>query len=405
MGGVVGAVLQPVGSILGAATNALGGPENQYQAQAAHVNSPITQQQADEAQQASLDALAQQQALASQLSGVNGTQNQQNTLTQQQNLANQLQNQSNGQGPVQQQFQNNIGAGTQAAAGTIASQKGISPALAAELIARQQGSANQNAAVNAASQQMASQQQLAQQQATMQQVAANQVNQQQAATGANTGAIQNQQQMLLNSIAGVNNANVSAQGTANALNQQTAASNASRQSQMLGGLLGAAGTLGAASIMGGGSSAGGGGVPMGSPSASVGGLKPSTFAKGGEVMPEHLRIISDIYHGPKTEEHDYVMPEKKASGGYAAYQEGALVPGKAKVDHNSYSNDNVKALLSPGEVVIPLNVMNSDNPAQGAAKFVQALMDKKGKDSPKDENSKADFHKSLKEAINKRGKK
>jgi hypothetical protein len=59
--------------------------------------------------------------------------------------------------------------------------------------------------------------------------------------------------------------------------------------------------------------------------------------------------------------------------------QGGHVPGKAKVKGNSYSNDTVKALLSPGEVVIPKSVMESGDPARGAAQFVQAVMAKKRK--------------------------
>lgn len=58
---------------------------------------------------------------------------------------------------------------------------------------------------------------------------------------------------------------------------------------------------------------------------------------------------------------------------------GGHVPGKPKVRGNSYENDTVKALLSPGEVVIPNSVMQSKNPAEGAARFVQAVLAKKGK--------------------------
>jgi hypothetical protein len=60
---------------------------------------------------------------------------------------------------------------------------------------------------------------------------------------------------------------------------------------------------------------------------------------------------------------------------------GGHVPGEAKVKGNSYENDTVKALLSPGEVVIPKSVMEGQDPVRGAAQFVQAVMRKKGKKS------------------------
>lgn len=56
---------------------------------------------------------------------------------------------------------------------------------------------------------------------------------------------------------------------------------------------------------------------------------------------------------------------------------GGHVPGKPKVAGNSYKNDTVKALLSPGEVVIPNSVMQSKDPVRGAAEFVRSVMAKK----------------------------
>lgn len=56
---------------------------------------------------------------------------------------------------------------------------------------------------------------------------------------------------------------------------------------------------------------------------------------------------------------------------------GGQVPGKPKVMGNSYKNDTVHAMVSPGEVVIPNSVMQSKDPVSNAAKFVQAVMAKK----------------------------
>lgn len=57
---------------------------------------------------------------------------------------------------------------------------------------------------------------------------------------------------------------------------------------------------------------------------------------------------------------------------------GGHVSGKAAVKGNSYANDTVKARLSPGEVVIPKSVMESEDPIANAAKFVGAIMAKSG---------------------------
>ena len=61
----------------------------------------------------------------------------------------------------------------------------------------------------------------------------------------------------------------------------------------------------------------------------------------------------------------------------AKMKKGGHVPGKPKVKGNSYANDTVKALLSPGEVVIPNSVMQSDDPVNNAAKFVAHVLAKK----------------------------
>lgn len=92
-----------------------------------------------------------------------------------------------------------------------------------------------------------------------------------------------------------------------------------------------------------------------------------------------------------------------AKGGMAkSYQTGGKIPGKPKVNKDSYSNDTVKALLSPGEVVIPLHVMKSDDPAGNAAKFVAALM---AKHQESQGNEADDFKSALKTAISSRKRK
>jgi hypothetical protein len=58
---------------------------------------------------------------------------------------------------------------------------------------------------------------------------------------------------------------------------------------------------------------------------------------------------------------------------------GGKVPGKPKFAGNNYANDVVSAKLSPGEVVIPNNVMQSKDPVRGAAEFVRAIMAKRGR--------------------------
>jgi hypothetical protein len=65
----------------------------------------------------------------------------------------------------------------------------------------------------------------------------------------------------------------------------------------------------------------------------------------------------------------------------AKLKKGGHVPGKAPVPGpvNNYKNDVVDAKLSPGEIVIPNKITKGPNPVGDAAKFVQALIAKRGK--------------------------
>lgn len=67
----------------------------------------------------------------------------------------------------------------------------------------------------------------------------------------------------------------------------------------------------------------------------------------------------------------------------ALFKMGGKVGGKAKVKGDSYSNDTVPAVLSPGEVVLPRHVTGAKNAPEAAKKFVQALMDKKSEKKQK----------------------
>lgn len=77
----------------------------------------------------------------------------------------------------------------------------------------------------------------------------------------------------------------------------------------------------------------------------------------------------------------YLTPKQAkevAKGEKSTEQVGKKVPGKAKVKGDSLENDTVPAKLQAGGVVIPRSVMNSKDPAGNAAKFVAAILAKKG---------------------------
>jgi hypothetical protein len=126
-------------------------------------------------------------------------------------------------------------------------------------------------------------------------------------------------------------------------------------------------------------------------------VKPQHFDWGGDVQPDQLASVNI----PK----ENVVPVKSDSsggggggGGIGAIvgllAEGGKVPGKPKVDHNAYKNDTVPTMLTPGEVVIPLNVMNSADPVKNAAAFVAEHLAKHQKGNHED-----DFHDALKRAV------
>jgi hypothetical protein len=58
---------------------------------------------------------------------------------------------------------------------------------------------------------------------------------------------------------------------------------------------------------------------------------------------------------------------------------GSVVPGKAKVDGDSYSNDTVPALLSPGEIVVPRSAAKDPEKAAAFAKSVAMRSGKRKK--------------------------
>lgn len=54
------------------------------------------------------------------------------------------------------------------------------------------------------------------------------------------------------------------------------------------------------------------------------------------------------------------------------------VPGKASVKGDSLKNDKVKAMLSPGEIILPRSVTTHQNAPEMAKRFVEAIMAKNG---------------------------
>lgn len=76
----------------------------------------------------------------------------------------------------------------------------------------------------------------------------------------------------------------------------------------------------------------------------------------------------------------YLKPEEArvvAAGKASPKQVGKTVPGTPKYKGNNYANDVVPAKLEAGGVVIPNSIMQSKDPARGAADFVRKCLAKK----------------------------
>lgn len=328
--------------------------------------------------------LGQQQSLYDQLAAQNGVQNQGNVFQQQQQLAQQLQAQTQGQGPnpAQAALAQATGANTSNQAALMAGQRGAG--ANAGLIARQaamQGGANQQGAVGQsatmqAQQQLAAQQQLQQQQASMANVAGQQVGQQQQQGNAYT-------QNALGATSSFLNAATGLQSNANNANASIAGGNAKAQSGIFGGLMSGAGSaMGLAKggevpayAIGGDVQGGQGGSALAAfMNGQIGGIQnfgdsasPSMSGKPKSTTD----MKASIAGGP--------MDAGAASSGMIVASKGGHVPGQAKVTGDSYSNDNVPALLSPGEVVIPRRIMQGPDAANKSAQFVAAILAKNGR--------------------------
>lgn len=263
------------------------------------------------------EALRRMQDFAAAVSpyGTQGLATQADVLKQQQALAGQLQQQAAGQGPsaAQAMLAQQTGNIAQQQAAMAASQRGASQNVG--LVGRQAAMAGMGAQQQAAGQaatlraqeQLSAIEQLRAQQMGMQQVAGQQVGQTtQALGGAGEAALRAQGQAL--------QAQAAKEAAQAGIQQQTAAA----QGKILGGVVSGVG-------------------------AALG------MSEGGEV-PEP-DIVEMLMQGN-------VM------------KSGGKVPGKAKVDGDSYTNDTVPALLSPGEIVVPRSAAKDPEKAAAFAKSV-----------------------------------
>lgn len=181
---------------------------------------------------------------------------------------------------------------------------------------------------------------------------------QQAALGA-TGAGQSAQLRLQEQMA-------AQAALGNLLGQQ-------RQQELLGGQL-AAGVLGTA----GGQGLEGSRLRFGASQFSAGTQAAQEMA----ARQKPVDIATDIAKAGTSAVSKVAGAAMAARGGIMAAK-GAEVPGRAKFSGDTRSNDTVPALLSPGEIVLPRTVAQSEDAPEKAKMFVEAIKGKK-KPSPKD---------------------
>lgn len=230
-----------------------------------------------------------------------------------------------------------------AAASQLASSRGLSPAQAQQMLLTRQAAAQQQAAGQSAMMRLQEQQMA------------------QAALGNLLGQ-RRQQELLGGQLAAGMYGTAGGLGLSEAQMRQQAAMamqqqanlEAQRNAQLVGSLVGAAGTLGGAYFTGGANLARQ--TLPSEPSAPMGGQ--SMAAATG------------------------VTPSAPSLGGYSSQltfaRGGAMeVPGKAKYKGDTRANDTVPALLSPGEIVLPRTVAQSDDAPEKAKKFVEAIKTKK----------------------------
>lgn len=420
MGSAAGIVSSPLDLITGSNFNASAAPI-QSGTNAGQINTAYGQAQS---------GLAQQQAFVDALANQHGIGNQSSVFNQQQALAKQLQGVANGTGPNPAQMALN-----QATTGNIANQAALmagqrGAGANAGLIARQaamQGANTQQQAVGQGAQMQAQQQlaamgQLSGQQANMANLATQQVGQQAGAiTGYNTAA-QNEQGKLLDANSAYNNQLVSMQGNMNNVNAQMAQGNQKARNDLMGGLMQGGGMM---SMMG-----AKGGIVKNYAEGGMEGDINSSMPKetpgsemGNELKPNDSGNVEAPAAGPQSFAGQYLsgasiaapsiaspgaspmasgnsfsgssggggggggmssmlpLLAMAAKGGKVVNGEmlaakGAKVPGQAKVKGDSLKNDNVKALLSPGEIIIPRSVVNSHDPVGEAGRFVAAILAK-----------------------------
>jgi hypothetical protein len=326
----------------------------------------------------------------------------------QQALAQALQQQMNGNGPnpAQTQYQQNVQNNVANAQGLINSQRGLNPALAARMGSNAASAANQQAAMQSSllnqQQQLGATQNLGNLYGQMQQ---GNIGQQALYTQAHQGAMQTNaavananQQAAQGIVGGLLNSAGPALGVLahggmvkgyadggmtddpQAMNYSSMTEPASNRPQSQAGkfLKGFdsmgntnAGNVSPVLTQGFGSLGAMGANPA--LSAAISGSKRKPMSMPLLSDPKSLSAVGGAAEfGPE-------MAMVAAHGGRVPvnFKPGGKVPGKAAVKGDSFKNDTVPAIVSPGEIVLPRSITMSNDAPERAKKFVAAILAKR----------------------------
>lgn len=355
IGGIAGGLIGGIGGLFGGDDSA-----NENKFSAADIPNPVQQNQLDFAQAQSGTALGKQGQFANALAAQNGIGNQANVFNQMQGLSGQLNERAQGGGPnpALAQLQQTTGQNIAGQAALMASQRGAgaNPGLIARQAAMQGGNLQQQsvgqAATLAAQQQIAAQQALQNQQSMMGSLAGNQVNQQAAANNALMSGAQANQNALLGAFGQNQATQASMQGNVNDNKSKVVQQNNANMIGQNNGLLQA------------------GSAALASGLSKLGGPGPSQNQTGGFDLSKSTNAFTGEANGIQhAAQGGQIMPQAGPSSfvGRAMMNQndGGFVPGKAEVDGDSRKNDNVPAMLSPGEIVIPRS--HASDPEKAAA--------------------------------------
>lgn len=421
-----GAANTTAGGIGGFVGNILG-TNNNFQGQGANVQQGTNTAQLNNAYNQANSGINQQSGFVQQLSS-----NIQPGIQNQNTLGNMYLAQAQGQGPnpAQAELNQNTGQNIAQQAALAAGTRGAG--ANAGLIASQnaqQGAATQQAAVGQAAT-LGAQQQLAAE-SNLQNLSANEISQNSGALQTLNNEGQNEQNILQGANTAANNATVSSQNNVNTVNAGVAAGNQSSNSNVLSGIGNA---LSSVPVIGSFFAEGGtvgqdkataewkpwarapkyapGGVigqSTAAPQSYVGQWLNSTPNEGqiqqSGPMSNSAPALTPLYEKPDDEKKEGQLSDKdvndltasasdlstgsadlsssdpsiqrSAHGGkIQKLKSGGDVPGKPKVNRDSYGNDTVKALLSPGEVVMDLNTLKDPGKLGKMARFVAASIER-----------------------------